>query len=229
MRHDSGSGLVGSREHDVRRGARGDRTPSSITRSAPSSATIDILVATTLLLVLASPLIGSWRSRSDSIAQARASTAAGAWPGRAAVRHAQVPEDARRRPWPGALVSGRRALHPAGPLPRQDETRRAAAALECPQRRDEPGRALAQRIQPSSSCAARPTVDPRGPDPASPVFASSPSHGRASVLDPDDRLGHYVNKIFPQKIAIDSLYAKQRTAGDGYQDPLVDAAARRRR
>jgi lipopolysaccharide/colanic/teichoic acid biosynthesis glycosyltransferase len=33
------------------------------------------------------------------------------------------------------------------------------------------------------------------------------------VLDPDDRMGHYVNKILPQKIAMDSLYAKQRTVG----------------
>ena len=26
-------------------------------------------------------------------------------------------------------------------------------------------------------------------------------------------MGHYVDKIFPQKIAIDSLYAKERTLG----------------
>jgi len=33
------------------------------------------------------------------------------------------------------------------------------------------------------------------------------------VLDPDDRMGHYVNKILPQKIAMDSLYAKERSLG----------------
>ena len=33
------------------------------------------------------------------------------------------------------------------------------------------------------------------------------------VLDPDDRMGHYVNKILPQKIAMDTLYAMQRTVG----------------
>jgi lipopolysaccharide/colanic/teichoic acid biosynthesis glycosyltransferase len=31
------------------------------------------------------------------------------------------------------------------------------------------------------------------------------------VLDPDDRMGHYVNRILPQKIAMDSLYAKEHT------------------
>jgi len=33
------------------------------------------------------------------------------------------------------------------------------------------------------------------------------------VLDADDRMGHYVNKILPQKISMDSLYAKERTLG----------------
>jgi lipopolysaccharide/colanic/teichoic acid biosynthesis glycosyltransferase len=31
------------------------------------------------------------------------------------------------------------------------------------------------------------------------------------VLDPDDRMGHYLNRILPQKIGMDSLYAKRRT------------------
>ena len=33
------------------------------------------------------------------------------------------------------------------------------------------------------------------------------------VLDPDDRMGHYVNRILPQKIGMDCLYAQQRTIG----------------
>ena len=35
----------------------------------------------------------------------------------------------------------------------------------------------------------------------------------SEVLDPDDRMGHYVDKILPQKIAMDSLYANERTLG----------------
>ena len=31
----------------------------------------------------------------------------------------------------------------------------------------------------------------------------------SNVLDPEDRVGHYVNQILPQKIAIDQLYASQ--------------------
>ena len=33
------------------------------------------------------------------------------------------------------------------------------------------------------------------------------------VLDPDDRMGHYVNRILPQKIGMDILYAEQRSFG----------------
>jgi exopolysaccharide biosynthesis polyprenyl glycosylphosphotransferase len=33
------------------------------------------------------------------------------------------------------------------------------------------------------------------------------------VLDADDRMGHYLDRILPQKIGMDSLYAKQRTLG----------------
>jgi lipopolysaccharide/colanic/teichoic acid biosynthesis glycosyltransferase len=33
------------------------------------------------------------------------------------------------------------------------------------------------------------------------------------VLDPDDRMGHYLDRILPQKIGMDSLYAKRRTIG----------------
>jgi lipopolysaccharide/colanic/teichoic acid biosynthesis glycosyltransferase len=37
----------------------------------------------------------------------------------------------------------------------------------------------------------------------------------AEILDPDDRLGHYVDRILPQKVALDVLYARGRTfAGD---------------
>jgi lipopolysaccharide/colanic/teichoic acid biosynthesis glycosyltransferase len=35
----------------------------------------------------------------------------------------------------------------------------------------------------------------------------------SSVLDPDDRVGHYVNQILPQKVKIDQLYASQRSIG----------------
>ena len=35
----------------------------------------------------------------------------------------------------------------------------------------------------------------------------------SSVLDPHDRLGHYVNQILPQKVGIDQLYASQRSIG----------------
>jgi lipopolysaccharide/colanic/teichoic acid biosynthesis glycosyltransferase len=35
----------------------------------------------------------------------------------------------------------------------------------------------------------------------------------SDVLDPDDRLGHYVGRILPQKIGMDQLYAKRRTLG----------------
>jgi lipopolysaccharide/colanic/teichoic acid biosynthesis glycosyltransferase len=35
----------------------------------------------------------------------------------------------------------------------------------------------------------------------------------SSVLDPRDRLGHYVNQILPQKVRIDQLYASQRSIG----------------
>ena len=33
----------------------------------------------------------------------------------------------------------------------------------------------------------------------------------SDVLDPEDRVGHYVNEILPQKIRIDQLYASQRS------------------
>jgi lipopolysaccharide/colanic/teichoic acid biosynthesis glycosyltransferase len=33
----------------------------------------------------------------------------------------------------------------------------------------------------------------------------------SNILDPEDRLGHYVNEILPQKIRIDQLYASQRS------------------
>ena len=35
----------------------------------------------------------------------------------------------------------------------------------------------------------------------------------AEILDPDDRLGHYVEWILPQKVAIDQLYVHSRTFG----------------
>lgn len=35
----------------------------------------------------------------------------------------------------------------------------------------------------------------------------------SNVLDPDDRVGHYLNGILPQKLAIDQLYASQRSFG----------------
>jgi lipopolysaccharide/colanic/teichoic acid biosynthesis glycosyltransferase len=35
----------------------------------------------------------------------------------------------------------------------------------------------------------------------------------SEVLDPDDRMGHYVGRILPQKIVMDSLYAKRRRFG----------------
>jgi lipopolysaccharide/colanic/teichoic acid biosynthesis glycosyltransferase len=33
------------------------------------------------------------------------------------------------------------------------------------------------------------------------------------VLDPDDRMGHYVGRILPQKIGMDTLYAQRRSLG----------------
>jgi lipopolysaccharide/colanic/teichoic acid biosynthesis glycosyltransferase len=33
------------------------------------------------------------------------------------------------------------------------------------------------------------------------------------VLDPTDRMGHYLDRILPQKIGMDSLYAKRRSVG----------------
>jgi len=35
----------------------------------------------------------------------------------------------------------------------------------------------------------------------------------SKILDPEDRLGHYVNQILPQKVRIDQLYASQRSFG----------------
>jgi lipopolysaccharide/colanic/teichoic acid biosynthesis glycosyltransferase len=35
----------------------------------------------------------------------------------------------------------------------------------------------------------------------------------STVLDPQDRLGHYVNQILPQKVRMDQLYASQRSIG----------------
>jgi lipopolysaccharide/colanic/teichoic acid biosynthesis glycosyltransferase len=35
----------------------------------------------------------------------------------------------------------------------------------------------------------------------------------AEILDPDDRLGHYVRRILPQKVALDLLYVRSRTVG----------------
>ena len=35
----------------------------------------------------------------------------------------------------------------------------------------------------------------------------------SNVLDPEDRIGHYVNGILPQKVGIDQLYASQRSLG----------------
>ena len=33
----------------------------------------------------------------------------------------------------------------------------------------------------------------------------------SEILDPDDRVGHYVNAIFPQKLGLDTLYAAHRS------------------
>ena len=33
----------------------------------------------------------------------------------------------------------------------------------------------------------------------------------AEILDPDDRVGHYVDRILPQKVHLDLLYARTRT------------------
>ncbi len=35
----------------------------------------------------------------------------------------------------------------------------------------------------------------------------------STVLDPDDRVGHYLSGILPQKLAIDQLYASRRSCG----------------
>jgi lipopolysaccharide/colanic/teichoic acid biosynthesis glycosyltransferase len=35
----------------------------------------------------------------------------------------------------------------------------------------------------------------------------------SDVLDPDDRMGHYVGRILPQKIGMDTLYAQRRSLG----------------
>jgi lipopolysaccharide/colanic/teichoic acid biosynthesis glycosyltransferase len=35
----------------------------------------------------------------------------------------------------------------------------------------------------------------------------------SKILDPEDRVGHYVNQILPQKIQIDQLYASRRSFG----------------
>ncbi len=35
----------------------------------------------------------------------------------------------------------------------------------------------------------------------------------SEILDPDDRVGHYVGRILPQKVAMDRLYARTRTLG----------------
>lgn len=35
----------------------------------------------------------------------------------------------------------------------------------------------------------------------------------SNVLDPEDRVGHYVSRILPQKVGIDQLYASQRSFG----------------
>ena len=35
----------------------------------------------------------------------------------------------------------------------------------------------------------------------------------STVLDPDDRVGHYLSGILPQKLAIDQLYASRRSFG----------------
>jgi lipopolysaccharide/colanic/teichoic acid biosynthesis glycosyltransferase len=35
----------------------------------------------------------------------------------------------------------------------------------------------------------------------------------SEILDPDDRVGHYVNGILPQKIGIDRMYAARRSLG----------------
>jgi lipopolysaccharide/colanic/teichoic acid biosynthesis glycosyltransferase len=35
----------------------------------------------------------------------------------------------------------------------------------------------------------------------------------SSVLDPEDRVGHYVKQILPQKVGIDQLYASKRSLG----------------
>jgi lipopolysaccharide/colanic/teichoic acid biosynthesis glycosyltransferase len=35
----------------------------------------------------------------------------------------------------------------------------------------------------------------------------------SEILDPGDRVGHYVNQILPQKIGMDTLYATHRTVG----------------
>jgi hypothetical protein len=35
----------------------------------------------------------------------------------------------------------------------------------------------------------------------------------SSILDPDDRVGDYLHRILPQKMALDALYARRRTVG----------------
>jgi lipopolysaccharide/colanic/teichoic acid biosynthesis glycosyltransferase len=40
----------------------------------------------------------------------------------------------------------------------------------------------------------------------------------SEVLDPDDRVGHYITVIFPQKLALDALYASRQSA---YMDMAI--------
>jgi lipopolysaccharide/colanic/teichoic acid biosynthesis glycosyltransferase len=39
----------------------------------------------------------------------------------------------------------------------------------------------------------------------------------SKILDPEDRVGHYVNQILPQKVKIDQLYASKRSIGTDLQ------------
>ena len=100
-------------------------------------------------------------------------------------------------------------LHAGRPLSRAHEARRAPAALERAPGRHEPRRPAPGG--PGLRRALRPELEPSPCQPGITGLSQLAFAREPEILDPDDREGHYVARILPQKIHMDIVYAEQRS------------------
>ena len=125
----------------------------------------------------------------------------------------------------GAGLMGRRALHAYRRVPRADEARRAPAALERAEGPDEPRRAPPGGSRfiglHAAEFAVIHTVSPGMTGLSQLAFARE-----ASVLDPEDRVGHYVRQILPAESSNRSALRLAALVRNGPANPGLDCPCR---